>query len=113
MDVSKAIVQHLKNALGVRVATERPATALTPLVTIVRGGGGGDRFREQARYSIHAWEKTETEAYKLGMQVADAMFDLPASEVNIANVEQDSFYSNIYEDGTRRWTGVYIITNNR
>lgn len=113
MDVAKAIVSHLSDTLGVRVATEMPEKRTLPIVTVVRTGGGGNRFREQARYVIHSWAESESAAYRLALRADEAMYDLDVADVNIAQVSQDSLYSNIYPDGTRRWTGSYIITSNR
>lgn len=113
MDVSKAIVAHLGGALGVPVSTEMPERMALPRVTVVRTGGGGNRFREEARYSIHCWAASESAAYQLALAMDEAMYDLDGADDNIALVEQNSLYSNIYPDGTRRWTGVYIITSNR
>ena len=113
MDGSKAIVAHLTQELGCRVSTERPASPPDRMVTAVRLGGGGSMFRETSRYAIHAWAASEKDAYKLGMEAAEAMFSLPGSAPNVAHVEQDSFYSNIYPDGSPRWTGAYTIISNR
>ena len=74
MDVSKAIVAHLTQELGCRVSTERPASPPDRMVTAVRLGGGGSMFRETSRYAIHAWAASEKDAYKLGMEAAEAMF---------------------------------------
>ena len=120
MNISKVIVAHLRESLGVRVTTEMPekrvlpiVTGVLPIVTVVRTGGGGNRFREQARYSIHSWAESEAAAYELSLAADEAMYELDAADVNIALVTQESLYSNIYPDGTRRWTGTYTITSNR
>lgn len=114
MDLLRDVVANLAEKLdGVRVATERPENAPTELVTVARTGGGGDEFAQTARFVIHAWGESEASAYKLGMRAADAMFQLPAFSVNVVDVEQNSFYSNIYTDGTRRWSGAYDIYHNR
>lgn len=113
MNISKVIVAHLRESLGVRVATEMPEKRVLPIVTVVRTGGGGNRFREQARYSIHSWAESEAAAYELALAADEAMYELDAADVNIALVTQESLYSNIYPDGTRRWTGTYTITSNR
>lgn len=113
MDISKVMVAHLSGALGVRVSTEMPEKRVLPIVTVVRTGGGGNRFRERARYSVHCWAASESAAYKLALAMDEAMYDLDAADPNIALVTQDSLYSNIHPDGTRRWTGTYVITSNR
>lgn len=113
MNLLQAIVAHLTNELDVRVATEKPANTKPPFVTVVRNGGGGNEFTDEARISVHCWGRTETEAYELGLLAASAMFQLIAFENNVVSCTQQSFYSNIYTDGTRRWTGVYNIYCNR
>lgn len=113
MDLMQSIIAHLTNELDVRVATERPANPPKELVTVVRTGGGGSRFYQNARVVIHAWSTSDLEAYELGTKVADAMFTLPAFAVNVFDVTQNSFYSNIYTDGTRRWSSAFDIAFNR
>lgn len=113
MDISKAVVAHLSRELGVRVSTERPESPPERMVTVSRTGGGGSAFVERPRVVVHAWDGSESGAYRLAMAAAGAMFSLPAAEANVADVTQDSLYSNTYPDGTRRWTGVYVITCNR
>lgn len=113
MDISKVLVPHLAARLGVRVATEMPEHRVLPSVIVSRTGGGGSRFREQARYIVHCWAESESAAYRLALQADEAMYDLDAADPNIARVEQDSLYSNIHPDGTHRWSGVYVITSNR
>lgn len=113
MDISRAVVAHLSQRLGVRVATERPASPPLRMVTVVRLGGGGGPFDERPSVAINAWGGSESDAYRLAMDAAEAMFSLPESSDNVVSVEQDSLYSNIYPDGTRRWTGNYSIYCNR
>lgn len=113
MDILLDTVSHLSDSLDCRVATERPANPPGEMVTVTRVGGGGSMFLDSPRVSVHAWAETEAEAYKLGMAAADAMFSLPAHSPDVAEVTQNSFYSNIYPDGTRRWSGVYVVTCNR
>lgn len=113
MDVMQEIVAHLATVLDCRVSTERPANPPKKMVTVVRAGGGGSRFTDTARVVIHAWGSTDAEAYQLGRDAAMAMFSLPGAAVDVAEVTQDSFYSNIYTDGTRRWSGAYVIVTNR
>lgn len=113
MDVMASIVSHLSSELGCMVSTERPANPPKRMVTAIRAGGGGSRFMDTARVVIHAWGQSEKDAYTLGMEAADAMFSLPGAAENVAEVTQDSFYSNIYTDGTRRWSGAYVIVTNR
>ena len=67
---------------------------------------------------VAAWMANREKAARMGvrlrpMDAADAMFSLPSSDDNVAEVTQDSFYSNIYTDGTRRWSGAYVIVTNR
>lgn len=113
MDVLESTVSHLSSKLGVRVSTERPANPPAEMVTVTRTGGGGGAFTERPRVTVHCWAESEKLAYRLGMRAAEAMFSLPSSDDNIASVTQDSFYSNIYPDGTRRWTGAYVMVCNR
>lgn len=113
MDILKAAVAHLSTELGCRVSTERPENPPKEMVTITRVGGGGSRFLDRPRVSVHAWAETETAAYKLATEASKAMFTLQDAYPNIAEVTQDSLYSNIYTDGTRRWSGVYVIICNR
>ena len=113
MDVLKEIVAGLSSMLDVRVATERPANPPKTMVTVVRTGGGGSRFMDSPRIIVHAWGQSEDEAYKLGREAEQAMFALPSYSDNIAEVTQNSFYSNIYTDGTRRWSGAYVLVCNR
>lgn len=114
MDILKATISHLSSRLGgVRVSSEAPEHVTTPLVTVMRTGGGGNMFLDRPRMLVHAWGKSEKQALALALEVEQAMFDLPAAEVNVADVTQDSLYSNVYPDGTRRWSGAYVITTNR
>lgn len=113
MDIMKEVIAHLSSVLDVRVATERPANPPNRLVTVTRTGGGGSVFMDSPRITAHAWAESETQAYLLGMEVAKAMFSLPSASANIAEATQDSFYSNIYPDGTRRWSGSYVLICNR
>lgn len=112
-DIVKDAIAHLTDRLGVRAAMERPQHPDPRMVTVRRLGGGGSRFRDSARIEVSAWAESAKAAYLLANQAAEAMFDLPAYSVNIAEVEQNSLYSNIYVDGTPRWTGMYVITCNR
>lgn len=113
MDLMADIVSHLSDSLGCRVSMERPANPPTEMVTVTRVGGGGSRFLERPRIAVHAWAGSESAAYRLGVEVANAMLALPDNYANVAEVSQDSLYSNIYPDGTRRWSGVYVIICNR
>lgn len=113
MDILLETVSHLSDALDCKVSTERPANPPSEMVTVTRVGGGGSVFLDRPRVAVHAWAGTESAAYRLGMDAADAMFSLPGASPNVAEVSQDSFYSNIYPDGTRRWSGVYVIICNR
>lgn len=113
MDVMRAIVAHLSEELDCRVSTERPANPPKRMVTVTRAGGGGSVFLDSPRIVVHAWGESESDAYALGMEAAAAMFTLPGAADNIAEVTQDSFYSNIYPDGTRRWSGAYVLICNR
>lgn len=113
MDILASIVSHLSTELGCPVSTERPVNPPSKMVTVIRAGGGGSRFMDTARVLIHTWGSSDSEAYLLGRKAAKAMFSLPAVADNVAEVTQDSFYSNIYTDGTRRWSGAYVIVTNR
>lgn len=113
MDLMKDIVAHLSDDLGVRVAAERPEHPDERMATVTRVGGGGDRFTVTARIVIDCWAESYKAAYNLAKLAEESMFDLPAYSVNVASVEQNSFYSNTYTDGTPRWTGVYVIVCNR
>lgn len=114
MDILKATVSHLEASLdGVRVSSEVPEKLTLPLVTVLRTGGGGDMFVDRPRMLVHAWGKTEAQALALARKAEDAMFSLPEAEANVADVTQDSLYSNVHPDGTRRWSGAYVITTNR
>lgn len=113
MDVMASIVSHLSGELGCMVSTERPANPPKRMVTVIRAGGGGSRFMDTARVVVHAWGASEKDAYTLGLEAAGAMFTLPGADDNVAEVTQDSFYQNIYTDGTRRWSGAYVIVTNR
>lgn len=113
MDILKATIEHLDASLECRVASERPANPPSEMVTVVRMGGGGSRFIDRPRILVHAWGTSETSAYGLAREAEAAMFTLPAYEPNVAEVSQDSLYSNIYMDGTRRWTAAYVIVTNR
>lgn len=113
MDVLKAVVAHLSSELDCRVSTERPANPPETMVTVTRTGGGGSAFRETPRVIVHAWGETEMGAYQLGLAATEAMFTLPGSSDNIAEVTQDSFYSNIYPDGSRRWSSAFVLACNR
>lgn len=113
MDVLKATVDHLAASLDCRVSSERPANPPNEMVTVIRMGGGGSQFIDRARIVVHAWSSSEASAYALARKAEEAMFTLPGAEHDVASVDQDSFYSNIYVDGTRRWSSAYIITTNR
>lgn len=113
MDIIKDAIAHLSSELGVRVAAERPEHPDPRMVTVRRLGGGGGQFIDSPRVEVSAWAESFSAAYRLAGQAADAMFTLPAYSANVAEVTQNSFYSNIYTDGSPRWTGVYIIVSNR
>lgn len=113
MDLLKAIVPHLSSRLSVKVATERPENAPRNMVIVSRTGGGGSMFDDRASISVESWGESESAAYKLGMAASAAMFDLPASAVNVADVQEDTFYSATLPDGTRRWMGMYTVYTNR
>lgn len=113
MDVLKATIDHLSASLGCRVSSERPASPPKEMVTVIRMGGGGSQFIDRARIVVHAWGDSEASAYSLARRAESAMFTLPGAEHDVSEVLQDSFYSNIYVDGTRRWSSAYIITTNR
>ena len=70
-------------------------------------------FLDRATVTVHAWSTSESGAYSLARKAEDAMFSLPSAADNVAEVTQNSLYSNIYSDGTRRWSGAYIIAYNR
>lgn len=113
MDIIKDIVSHLSEQLGTRVATERPANPPKTMVTVTRVGGGGSAFVDSPRVDVHAWAETDMAAYRLAKEAEEAMFSLPAYSDNIAEVSQNSLYSNIYTDGSRRWSAVYVLVCNR
>lgn len=113
MDLVRDVVAHLSDDLGVRVAAERPENPDERMVTVRRVGGGGDRFMDTARIDVTVWAESYKAAYILAKLAEESMFGLPAYSANVASVEQNSFYSNTYTDGTPRWTGVYVIVCNR
>lgn len=113
MDLLKAAIDHLDSELPCPVSSERPAEPPVERVTVVRMGGGGSQFVDRARILVHAWSSSDSSAYRLARMAEAAMFTLPGAEHNVAEVLQDSFYSNISADGTRRWSSAYIVTTNR
>ena len=45
--------------------------------------------------------------------VSGLVHHVECTAANVADVTQDSLYSNVHPDGTRRWSGAYVITTNR
>lgn len=106
------IITYLAERLDARVATQRPVDYIGNLVTVVRSGGGGDRFTDRPRLSLHCWAGSDLAALQLAEATAALMLEAPDHIANLARVDQDSFYANPYTDGTPRYTvSVELVTN--
>lgn len=107
------VISYLNETLGIRVSTTAPEKVTKPIVTVVYTGGQSDGFVERPSCVFHAWANTDLEAMQLIYQVADALFALPGHSNNIARAEQNSIYSNVYTDGTPRWSATFDFVTNR
>lgn len=107
------VISYLATTLGVRVSSYRPENPPSEMVTVLRSGGTGDRFLDNPLILIHAWSTTDVGAYELADRAVKAMLELPDHSNNIALVEQNSFYSNAYTDGTPRWSALMQCVCNR
>lgn len=114
------LVTYLKDTLNVPVSTTMPvdrtgntANVRQDMVTIVWNGGGGTRFVEQPRISFHAWSTEDIKAAQLLDRVIKALDTAPEYITNLGQATQNSRYSNVYVDGTPRWTAVYVFVTNK
>lgn len=114
------LIAYLKEVLGVKVSTTMPvdrkgdtASVHSDMVTVVWDGGSGTRFVEQPRITFHAWSTQDIKAATLLDKVIDALDAAPDYITNLAQATQNSRYSNVYVDGTPRWSAVYVFTTNK
>lgn len=114
------LVAYLADTLGVPVSTTMPvdrtgdkAYVKEDMLTVVWEGGNGTRFIEQPRISFHAWSTSDIGAARLLDRAIRALDACPAYLVNVGEATQNSRYSNVYVDGTPRWTAVYVFIVNK
>lgn len=114
------LIAYLKGELGVPVSTTMPvdrkgdtATVKTDMVTVVWDGGNGNLFLERPRITFHAWSTEDIKAAQLLDRVIQALDVSPDYITNLAQATQNSRYSNVYIDGTPRWSAVYVFVTNK
>ena len=112
MDVLAETVSYLSDRLSMRVRTEAPKTIPKRFVIVRRSGGGGSRFIDNPRLTIHCWDESDAKAGSLCRQVADAMLEAPDYIDNMASISQDTIYQNDL-DGRHRWTVSLVAICNR
>lgn len=115
------LIAYLSEALDVPVSTSMPvdikntdsAKVKNDQVTVVWDGGSGTRFLERPRITFHAWSTTDIKAAQLCERVVRALDEAPDHLANVGTATQNSRYTNVYVDGTPRWTCVYVFVVNK
>ncbi len=88
----QVVRDYLLPRVGVRVATDVPATRPQRLITLesIPGGGGygrvKDRVLSRRRLLVYAWGTSETDAYELSEQVRGLLIELPGKGLGVRSV---------------------------
>ncbi len=114
MDSLERTIRYLRASTGLHVSqdTAHNRKSYEQHIEVSRTGGPTGLFLDEPAFLVDCYAKSGADAYALALSVVDYLLDFPHHDEKVSDVAINSFYKNMWTDGSPCYSVAVLMVVN-